>query len=219
MTDKVKNLVITASVLATAMIFALIQIPILGLGLDVSFVAILLGRRYIGYGYSILICLFYPWVSIGFMGPIGVFFMLLQSIGVLTLDYWFNKNNYSLFGIIMVVLLGTLWSVTVNFFIITPMYFYLAGETSGNLFGNFTDLSDEFLKFQFTWLITGTIFNPIKLSLIYGITFGIWIGLENSVNLEPNNISDNNTEIKQMTNISKKEEKENLENEEKLENK
>ncbi len=200
MTDKVRNLVLTSSILATSIILVLIQIPLLGMGLDLSFIAIILGRRYIGFGHAALICLLYPWVSVGFMGPIGALFIIIQSLGVLSLDWLFNRKDYSVFGVIMVVLLGTLWSVLINFVLIVPMYWYLAGETSGNLLGNYTDLSDQFLKYEMSWMITGIVFNPIKLGFVYAITYGLWIALENSVNQEPNYYVDQETGEKVYSN-------------------
>ncbi len=186
MTEKTRNLVITSSILATSIILVFFQAPLLGMGLDLSYVALLLGRRYIGYWWTVLICLMFPWVSIGFMGPIGALFLVFQSIVIVTLDLLFNKDKYTFFGIAMVVLLGTLASVLINFVIIVPMYWWLAGETFGNVLGNYVDFSDSFIKYEFSWMVTGLIFNPIKLSLVYGISYGIWIALENSVNLEPN---------------------------------
>ncbi len=186
MTDKVRKIVLSGTILATSIILVVLQLPMMGMGLDFSFVAILLGRRYIGFGYSMIIAAIYPWVSFAFMGPIGALFLMLQAFGILTLDYWFNKKNYTLYGIVMVVLLGTLYSVMLNFFLITPMYWAFGNSTDGNLFGNYHNFEEEFLKYQFSWLITGVIFNPIKLGFVYAITYGIWIGLENSLNVEPN---------------------------------
>ncbi len=188
MTDKVRKLVLSSSILATAIILVMpmFQMPVLGMGLDLSLVAIIIGRRYIGFGHSALICLLYPWVSFGYMGPIGALFLVIQAFGILSLDWLFNRKEYTFFGILMVILLGTIWSVAINFVLIVPMYWALAGETYGNVFGNYTNFSGEFLKYEMSWMITGIVFNPIKISLIYGITIGLWIALENSVNQEPN---------------------------------
>ncbi len=185
MTDKVRKLVLSGSILALAAVLVFFQLPLLGMGLDFSYIAILIGRRYIGYWYSILLMLIYPWFSIGFMGPIGVLFMILQGFGILTLDILLNRKGYSWVGVILVVLLGTLWSVIVNFLVIVPMYWYLAGETAGNMLGNYSEAS-SFIKFEIVWMITSLVFNPIKLSIVYGVAWGVWIGLENSVNQEPN---------------------------------
>ncbi len=190
MTTETRKLVLTSSILASAMILVFLQIPLLGMGIDLSFVALLLGRRYIGYWWTILLCLIYPWVSFWFKTPIGSLFLVIQGMGIVTLDLLFNKDEYSVFGVAMVVLLGTLWSAFINFVLIVPMYWALANDTSANVLGTWHDFSGEFLKYEFAWMVTGLIFNPIKLSFVYGVTFGLWVALENSVNLEPNYTSD-----------------------------
>ncbi len=108
----------------------------------------------------------------------------------------------------MVILLGTIWSVLINFVLIVPMYWALAGETSGNLLGNYTDFSGEFLKYQMSWMITGIIFNPIKLGFVYAIAYGLWIALENSINLEPNYQTDPETGEKVETEVKPQEKEE-----------
>ncbi len=186
MTEKTRNLVLTASILATSMVLVFFQAPFLGMGMDISYIAILLGRRYIGLYWTLLICLIYPWVSVGFMGPIGALFIVFQSMAIVMLDIWLNKDDLNNpFGIIMVVLLGTIASALINFLIIVPMYWWLGGQTWGNFFGNYSDMSSSFLKYELSWMVTGLVFNPIKLGVVYGISYGIWIGLEQSVNGGP----------------------------------
>ncbi len=96
-------------------------------------------------------------------------------------------------GVIYTILLGTAYSLLINFVIIVPMYWGLANNTYGNFFGNYSDMSSSFLKYEFSWFITGLVFNPIKLNIIFWMSMGLWKALVDSLNME-NYIKDPNKE-------------------------
>ncbi len=176
-------------ILATSMLITATtnNITLFGLGMDMSLIVILIGRRYIGMNISALICLVFPWAAAGTtdLSILWPTFLILQALCILGIDWIFNRRSFTAFGITMVILLGTLVSVLIQLAIVGPLMYYIAETNSGNLLGSIME-SVSFLKFEMTWMITVIIFNPIKLSLVYGITFGIWYALENSLNMEPN---------------------------------
>ncbi len=188
--EKTFKLTLAGTILATAMLISFITnssffIPAFSMSLDLSLIVILIGRRYIGLNYSALICLIFPWVSVGTVGGItGVLFIILQAECVLGLDYLFNKEKYTVFGALMVILLGTFISVIINLLIICPIYFFIIKETTASFGGLVSE--DVFYKFELIYMVSGIIFNPLKLSAVYAISFAVWLALENSLNLEPN---------------------------------
>ncbi len=181
MTAKVKKLVLSSSILAIAILLVYFQLPFLTdwLAIDFSLIAILIGRRYIGYWMSMLLMIIYPWFSIlSSLGtPPGALFLMLQGFGVITIDYICNKKGYGWIGVSLSIMLITIWSILLNVFLIGPIWDYL-GLATGDQF--------VYLQSWKAWLSVSVVFNPIKFVIVYAITWPIWIGLENSVNQEPN---------------------------------
>ncbi|BDU67461.1 MAG: hypothetical protein TYPL_1140 [Candidatus Tyloplasma litorale] len=157
--------------LSIASLLAILEIPLFNdvINMEFSLIAVFISRRYIGLLNSVIICFVYPWFSIfGPNGnPVGALFLLLQSIFVLFIDYIFNKNNYSFLGIILVIILGTIWSMIINGLVIAPI---------------FTGGFDESL----TWMIIALIFNPFKFLIIYLLTLPLYKGLEKTINSNNN---------------------------------
>ncbi len=188
--EKTFKLALAGTILATAMLISYITnlafyVSAFSMSLDLSLIVILIGRRYIGLNYSALICLIFPWVSVSTGGGIvGVLFVIMQAECILGLDYLFNKEKYTVFGVLMVILLGTIISVIINLLIICPLYFFLIKETTASFGGLVSE--GVFYKFELIYMVSGIIFNPLKLSAVYAISFAIWLALENSLNLEPN---------------------------------
>ncbi len=181
MNNKTKQLTLSGTILALAIILVIVQIPVvssLGLCIDFSLVALIIGRRYVGLGSTFIILLIYPWFALSSGGtPIGSLFLVLQGIVLILVDLGFNRKGFNWFGSIMTVLIVTLWSAILNIFLIGPMFGFW-GEWAD---GTYTYLSDWTL-----WLVVALIFNPFKLGIIYAICTVVWIGLENSINQEPN---------------------------------
>ncbi len=176
MNERVRNLVLSSSILAVSVVLVFFQIPLLGMGLDLSYVAILVGRRYIGILYTVILMLIYPWFSVGFMGPIGVLFMIVQGLGLIFIDYIFLKNEIKIVNVIIVISLMVIWSLVINFLVIVPMYWYLAGNTYGNFMGDYSPM-DSFIRYEFAWAITGLVFNPIKFAVVYALFTPVFVGL------------------------------------------
>lgn len=205
MTEKVRKNVITASILGVSIILSILSLPILSMSLDVSFVALIIGRRYVGVRRTLLVALIYPWFTMYIMTPVGSLFMMLQALAFIMLDYWIIKDGeYTIGKIFSILILITLWSTIINFVLICPMYYYLSGLTDGPGWSTaLTSGSDyAFLKYEFAWMITTIIFNPIKVSIIYAITYGLWIALENSLNLEPNDLTKSEDKLEEENNES-----------------
>ncbi len=178
MTDRVRKLVLASTILAIAIILVIFEIPFFGttLAIELSLVPILIGRRYIGYWNTVLIIFIYPWFSVFYSSGswVGSIFLFLQGIGAITLDKMFNNKKYSFFGVLFVLLLITIWSALLNMFLIAPLYTIVLGGEQYTM------------KLLLQWMVISLLFNPIKFVIIYAITWGLWIGLENSVNQEPN---------------------------------
>ncbi len=176
MNEKTKQLTLSATILAAAAVLLIVQIPIvnnLGLYLDFSLVALLIGRRYVGFWNSFIISTIYPWFSLLFGGnPVGALFLVLQAWVLLVLDAIINKRDMSIFGTFMIIVMVTLWSVVLNVFLIGPLFSMGDGYT--------------YLDGWVTWMTISLIFNPFKLGIVYGISAGLWLALENSFNLDAN---------------------------------
>lgn len=175
MNEKTKQLTLSATILAVSAILVIIQIPMpgnLGLALDFSLVALIIGRRYVGFWNSFLIATIYPFFSL--LSPmgnlIGILFLILQAWALLILDYFINRNGIKPFGTFMIVVMITLWSAILNVFLIGPLWMIGEGYT--------------YLDGWLAWLVIALIFNPFKLGIVFGIAAVLWIALENSFNSE-----------------------------------
>ncbi len=173
MNKKVNNLVLSATILSMALLLVCIQLPVANyLAIDFSLVAILIGRRYIGYWQSMIIMIIYPWLStlttiVGQTGSwVGVLFLILQGWLLITIDYILNKKGFNWIGVIVSIVIVTLWSMLLNLTFVGWAYTSLLGHT------------------QYTWSIAlqymwvALIFNPFKLTIVYILSYLIWKGLQ-----------------------------------------
>ena len=168
MNKQIKEVTLASIILAITIVLCMVQIPMvpaLGLTLDFSYVALIIGRRYIGYIKSIIICFIFPWFTIfsigGNGGLPGALFLLLQSLFVINIDYFLMKNKVSVKGIMMTILLITIFTMFLNAFLIGPMY-------SPNFSDYYTqDLWSNVL----VWMIVALWFNPLKFIIIYIVIY------------------------------------------------
>lgn len=172
MNKQIKDLALTSMFLGITALLSVLQIPVasgLGLSLDFSFISLLISRRYIGLSASLVISLIFPWFTLvapGGSGSLpGVLSLIIISVTLLLFDYLFNKNNYKVIGIATTILLITLIAILTNVFLIAPM------------FSGFDNYYNDFFNQAIIWLIVSLIFNPVKLIIIYTITWIIWVQL------------------------------------------
>lgn len=183
MNSKIKELTLSAIFLSLAGVLSIIQIPIVfGISLDFAFVAILIGRRYIGFSKIIIIGIIYPFFSL--LGPAGsipgVIFLILQILFLLFLDKIISRENESFFITIiktfLIILLTTIFSAFINAVLIAPMFGAISStETNESI--SFSTYYDNFWINAKPWIIIALIFNPFKLVIVYILYFALWNSL------------------------------------------
>ncbi len=172
MNKQVKELTLSALILALTCVLSLIQIPLIpemGLSLDFSYVALIIGRRYIGLMKSVILCFIFPWFTLFSTGTgswPGAVFIFLQAIFVILIDYFLMKKKVSIIRVFIAVLSITLWSLLLNVFIIAPMWLTIWDQTWSDYYNNFFLWENAPL-----WMIVSLIFNPVKFMFVYNVIY------------------------------------------------
>lgn len=172
MNNQIKELTLSALILALTCVLSLIQIPLvpdMGLSLDFSYVALIIGRRYIGITKTMILCFIFPWFTILSTGTgswPGAIFLFLQSLFVIMIDYIIMKDKITVSRILISVGFITLWSWLLNVFIIAPMWLTIWDQTWADYYNNFFEWGNAPL-----WTVVSIIFNPVKFMVVYVTIF------------------------------------------------
>ncbi len=157
MNKKINKITLSSTFLSISGFLYIFQFPITSvLFIDFSYVSLLISRRYVGYISTIIICFIAPWFSLlSFGNIIGVLFLILQSIFLITLDFILNNDKTSYLNILIIIFFVTIWSIFINIFLIAPLY------------QGWNDYYSMFIQNSIPWIIVSLWFNIFKLSFIY----------------------------------------------------
>ncbi len=167
--NSTKKVVLTGLFISIASMLAWMQIPVPFLSpfltIELSLIAILIARRYIGLGYTLIVSVVAPWATMttfwAASDPIGVIILIFVNVIVVLFDWLFTRDNtnvkvtYPMAFIVLII--STIVIVVFNLLLFTPLYYKFDWDT---LF------SDGLWKYITYWFSLYFPFNLFKLGII-----------------------------------------------------
>lgn len=128
MNNEIKKIVLTSMFIAITGVLGIFQIPIPFLPsfakIDLAIVPLLLSRKFVGLLKALVIATIYPFFTFLVVGdPIGLLFLIIQSVSLIFFDNALNKNKYSFLGISFTTLIIVSISLLINIVFIYPLYY------------------------------------------------------------------------------------------------
>ncbi len=166
---KTKKIILASSFFAFCCIAVLLQIPVYSfLTIEFSLVFLLIANRFVGFKYSILIAILYPWFAMVSYIPadiVGVSTLIVLNLLVIFFDTFFiqnkklMKNNY--IKIFLSIFLISVIMTFLNLILFIPAYY-------GFDYSLITQ--DGILWYTLYIIIVFIPFNIIKLTIMYLIS-------------------------------------------------
>ena len=165
MKNEIKKLVLSSLFLGLAGVLCIWQIKLFSFyALDFSLAVLLLARRFVGVRNSFLlpyyIQCFLSWVQAPSVP--GYLILMFIAFNLVWIDFLFNKNKYSIIGVILSILSLTIMAEITNIFVIFPLYF------------GWTNFFHQNINTIMVIVGTNIGFNLVKLPIVFILAFVLW---------------------------------------------